>query len=188
MTTPASAAQEALDLLAQTEHGGLCGCGYRESLHKVSGQGGAYCELAKARHLLRLVEENQQLLDSIDMFHKNVHTDEGVTSEPETEVAGGSLPNTPNKAEVEAQEPAQQVSPWIPSIADDTKAIASLGIEQLRRRLQRAETKLRKAESAVPDLRAWAQHQQGCGWQDDDTFDRDKCTCGLDAARRGEQR
>ena len=83
MTTPASAAQEALDLLAQTEHGGLCGCGYRESLHKVSGQGGAYCELAKARHLLRLVEENQQLLDSIDMFHKNVYDEEGVTSEPE---------------------------------------------------------------------------------------------------------
>lgn len=30
----------------------LCGCGYREILHRDDSSGGAYCELAKARHEL----------------------------------------------------------------------------------------------------------------------------------------
>ena len=80
-TTTPSSAQEALDLLAQTEHGGLCGCGYRESLHKVSGQGGAYCELAKVRHvLLTLVEENQQLRSQLaELGCKYYDEQDGVT-------------------------------------------------------------------------------------------------------------
>ena len=41
----------------------LCGCGYRESLHKASPiGGGAYCELAETRHLLTAqAQEIEQL-------------------------------------------------------------------------------------------------------------------------------
>lgn len=36
-------------------------------------------------------------------------------------------------------------------------------------------------EARVSALREYVQHRPGCGWQEDDTFDRNRCTCGLSA-------
>jgi len=43
-----------------------------------------------------------------------------------------------------------------------------------------------RAEARLAALQAFVQHKDGCGWQDDDTFDREKCTCGLSALHRTE--
>jgi len=50
----------------------LCGCGYREVLHKVDSQGSVYCQLAKARALCRQAEHErdaERRLRAVDAAH-----------------------------------------------------------------------------------------------------------------------